>query len=114
MTEVQWFVAPLQIAEIMRESEVLTVSEDGRRIRRTAPLPPYEQVTAEIDERSLFASPFPFDVTLETLTGFFRSIAPTNCIRMRRHANSKDFRGSVFVEFEDLESAKKVGLPLMV
>lgn len=99
---------PTQVADVLRQSEVLTVSEDGKRVRRTVPLPPYEQVTAEVDERTLFAEPFPFDVTLETLTTFFRSILPVNCVRMRRHIQSKDFRGSIFVEFESVEAAEKV------
>lgn len=30
------------------------------------------------------------------------------CVRMRRHLTSKDFKGSVFVEFADKETAGKV------
>ena len=31
-----------------------------------------------------------------------------NSVRMRRHLNSKDFKGSIFLEFEDEETAEKV------
>lgn len=63
---------------------------------------------AQIDQRSLYASPFPFDTPLDAITDLFHQRAPVNCVRMRRHAESKDFRGSVFVEFADEAAAQKV------
>lgn len=63
---------------------------------------------AKIDQRSLYASPFPFKASLDAITEFFQDRAPVNCVRMRRHMESKDFRGSVFVEFSDEASAQKV------
>lgn len=32
------------------------------------------QVAREVDERSLYASPFPFDATLDALSDFFRQV----------------------------------------
>lgn len=72
------------------------------------PLGPIEEAIKAQDECSLFAAPFPFSATLEQLTAFFSKVAPVKCVRMRRHLNSRDFRGSVFVEFDTLESANKV------
>ena len=63
---------------------------------------------AQIEQRSLYASPFPFKTSLDAITEFFQAQAPVNCVRMRRHAESKDFRGSVFVEFADEAAAQKV------
>ena len=63
---------------------------------------------ALIDQRSLYASPFPFKTSLDDITEFFQDRAPVNCVRMRRHMESKDFRGSVFVEFGDEAAAQKV------
>lgn len=40
---------------------------------------------------------------------YFDQVAKVNAVRMRRHLNSKQFKGSVFVEFVDVETAKKVG-----
>ncbi len=135
-----------------------------------------DEVAAQVEERSLYASPFPFDTTLDQLMGewrwgggggccrawcagrmggcewahcvheanvlarlhsaqhpvllkiqiyctsphthalpptrpaaFFAPHAPVNSIRMRRHLHSKDFKGSVFVEFKSKEEADKVG-----
>ena len=40
---------------------------------------------------------------------FFGQAGAVNCVRMRRHLTSKDFKGSVFVEFASQEEADKVG-----
>ena len=61
-----------------------------------------------MDERSLYVAPFPYDCKLDTLTDFFSKIAPIKCVRMRRNITTKDFRGSIFVEFESKETAEKV------
>lgn len=42
------------------------------------------------------------------LLAFFSAHAPVNCVRLRRHAASKAFKGSVFVEFASLADAEKV------
>lgn len=78
-------------------------------------MPPV-QVAREVDERSLYASPFPFDATLDALSEFFRAQggATVQCVRMRRHLASKDFKGSCFVEFGSKEEADKVGVGVKV
>ncbi len=98
----------MQVAEALEGSESLTLSEDKARVRRTVALTSAEQAMMQIDQRSLYASPFPFNTTLDAITAFFSERAPVNCVRMRRHAESKDFRGSIFVEFADEETAQKV------
>lgn len=37
-----------------------------------------------------------------------RVVIQVNSVRMRRHLQSKDFKGSVFVEFADKDTAEKV------
>jgi lupus La protein len=96
------------VAEALRASESLVVSDDGRRVRRAQPIPPLEEAARAVDARSLYAGPFPYDTTLDAVTAFFSRVAAVNCVRMRRHATSKDFRGSVFVEFASEELAKEV------
>lgn len=74
---------------------------------------PVEDVVKEVDSRSIYAAPFPFDATLDSLVDFFETIGDLNCIRMRRHLTSKDFKGSIFVEFSSVEEAQRVqGLPV--
>lgn len=70
------------------------------------PFPP--QVAAEIDARSLYASPFPHTASLDALSDFFRQHGGVRCVRMRRHVTSKDFKGSVFVELDSAEEAQRV------
>ena len=90
-------ICSLQVAEVLRGSEALVVSEDGRRVRRAVALESPQEVARAIDERSLYAAPFPYSTTLDDLTAFFNRAAPVNCVRQRRHLASKDFKGSCFV-----------------
>ncbi len=80
-----------------------------------SPLPPTTQalgdaetITKSIDERSLYAAPFPFDASLDAIQDMFAGHGPVNCVRFRRHMASKDFKGSVFVEFTSKEAAEEV------
>lgn len=72
------------------------------------PLPDADTVNKSIDERSLYAAPFPFDATLDAVQDMFAKNGPVNCVRFRRHLASKDFKGSVFVEFTSKEAAEEV------
>lgn len=98
------------MAEVLRGSDSVTVSEDGKQVRRTSSILSAEDIVKQVDSRSLFASPFPFDTTLDAATAFFNTVAPVNCVRFRRHLASGDFRGSVFVEFASEELATEVRL----
>ncbi len=69
---------------------------------------PLDEAARQADERSLFVAPLPYNATLDVLTAFFNKEAPVNAVRLRRHVVSKDFRGSVFVEFASQEDAAKV------
>ena len=67
-----------------------------------------------MDARSLYASPFPFDASLDALSDFFRAAAPgLKSVRMRRWMASKDFKGSVFAEFSSVEEADAVRLAVV-
>ena len=63
---------------------------------------------AEVDARSIYAKPFPFDVTLDGLMQFWSKVAATRGVRLRRHVVSLDFKGSVFVEFDTSATAEQV------
>ena len=62
------------------------------------------------EKRLLYANPFPMTATIESLTDFFEKECDERVlsVRLRRHIASKDFKGSIFVEFATEESAKKV------
>jgi lupus La protein len=95
------------ISKVLRTSEVLQVSEDGKRVRRLAPLPEVDT----LDERSIYVKGFPqdetaADVTVESVSNFFQPYGKVLSVRLRR-TKEKRFKGSVFVEFSTVEEAKK-------
>ncbi|PRW45723.1 la 1 [Chlorella sorokiniana] len=96
------------VADALEGSSALALSEDRKRVRRAEALKAVDEVSREVDSRSLYASPFPFDATLDALSDFFRQHGEVRCVRMRRHLASKDFKGSVFVELASVEEADKV------
>lgn len=99
----------MQLAEALKESEVLEVSEDNLYVKRRTPFGSRDEAIEGMDNRSIYACPFPFDSTLEQLQTFFSQYALVKAIRLRRFLPSKDFKGSIFVEFEEPEAAQKVG-----
>eukprot|EP00232_Nephroselmis_pyriformis_P003315 CAMPEP_0182912470 /NCGR_PEP_ID=MMETSP0034_2-20130328/37532_1 /TAXON_ID=156128 /ORGANISM="Nephroselmis pyriformis, Strain CCMP717" /LENGTH=282 /DNA_ID=CAMNT_0025049145 /DNA_START=26 /DNA_END=870 /DNA_ORIENTATION=+ len=101
-----------QIAEVIKAgSTFVTLSEDSLRIKRTdfSGDTDLDAVNKAVDARSVYASPFPLTTTIESVMAFFKAAKPVVLsVRMRRHTTSKDFKGSVFVEFETPEDAKAV------
>ena len=92
------------VAALLEKSDFLTLSADRRRVRRTADLRPREVVDAEVELRSVYASPFPMTATIDDLTEFFSKHTKVLSIRLRRHLSSKDFKGSIFLELSDSAS----------
>ena len=98
-----------QVGKALKDCETVQVNPEGTRVKRLTALDP-EEAVRRVDERSLYAAPFPFDATLEQLSSFWASVGPVNGVRLRRHAASKDFKGSVFVEFQSAEAMREVRL----
>lgn len=97
------------VVAALEGSSELVISEDKTRVKRARALvEDPAQVAREIDERSLVVGPFRFDVGLEELQNLMESVGAVRSVRMRRHMHSKDFRGSVFVEFTSVEEAARV------
>ncbi|KAI8469044.1 MAG: La domain-containing protein [Monoraphidium minutum] len=96
------------VAAVLRGSESLEVAESGFQVRRKAPLPTAGEAARAVDQRSVYARPFPMDATIDQVTSFFEgAVGAVNCVRFRRHARSKDFKGSAMVEFNDPAAAEK-------
>lgn len=96
------------VVEAVSDSEIVKVNEAKDAVARRSPLEEAPD-SAVSDARTLFASPFPYDATLDAIEAAFAGASSSVlAVRLRRHATSKDFRGSVFVEFASEEEAKKV------
>ena len=80
------------VARALDTSTLLTVSCDKQRVRRNSILRPRAEVDAEVEQRSLYVSPFPMDVTIDKLREFFSRHVEVLSVRLRRHALSKDFK----------------------
>uniref|UniRef100_A0A0D9VI60 HTH La-type RNA-binding domain-containing protein n=1 Tax=Leersia perrieri TaxID=77586 RepID=A0A0D9VI60_9ORYZ len=99
----------LAVAEVLRRSPVLRVSEDGKRVGRASELLKPDEIIEQVDSRTVAASPLPYNVKLEDVQSFFTHYAKVNSVRLPRHiANKKYFCGTALIEFSEEEEAKSV------
>lgn len=97
------------VAETLRTSDFLKISEDGEKVGRKTELPKPEEVIEQLDSRTIAASPLPFDVKLEDVESFFGQFAKVNSVRLPRHvANKNLFCGTALVEFSSEEDVENV------
>jgi len=99
------------VVNLLREkSKQLECDERGEMVRRKEDLRAKEEIEEDVEKRSLYANPFPMTSTIEELQDWFEKTADERVlsVRLRRHIASKDFKGSIFVEFETKDIAEKV------
>ncbi|XP_020916757.1 lupus La protein [Exaiptasia diaphana] len=91
-------------------SKLLEVSDDDKKVRRLKSVPlPENTVEARqtAKAKTVYCKGFPKETTLDQLEEFFGTYGNVVYIMMRRVYQTKEFKGSVFVEFTTLEEAKK-------
>ncbi|KAE8675833.1 La protein 1 [Hibiscus syriacus] len=97
------------VAETLRTSSSLKVSEDGKNVGRATALLQPDELIEQLDSRTIAASPFEFNVKMEDVQAFFGQYAKVNSVRLPRHvANKKYFCGTALIEFSAEEDAQKV------
>ncbi|XP_076445112.1 lupus La protein-like [Babylonia areolata] len=91
-------------------SGLMEVNEDLTKIRRCPekPLPDNtKERREELSARSVYVKGFPEDSTLDGLMDYFEQYGKIDTILMRRHKPTKEFKGSVFVTFNNTEDEDK-------
>ncbi|XP_067843606.1 lupus La protein [Heptranchias perlo] len=90
------------------KTELLEISEDKTKIRRSPskPLPEFDEYKNSVKARSVYVKGFPTSATLDEIKDWFDESGPVENIQMRRTLQ-RQFKGSVFVVFDSLDSATK-------
>ncbi|CAG8609767.1 8950_t:CDS:2 [Paraglomus brasilianum] len=98
------------VVDALRQSpELLEVNEDGTKVRRKLPtlLPIPEQVKRGPMFKSIYAKGFSTETPdVKEITAFFEKYGKVKSVKLRKDENGK-FKGSVFVEFQTTDEARK-------
>ncbi|KAF2304477.1 hypothetical protein GH714_031910 [Hevea brasiliensis] len=105
------------VAETLRKSTSLKVSEDGKKVGRIAALLKPEEAIEQLDIRTIAASPLEYDVKREDVESFLGKYVkvidgPTSCCVKCEDAchvaDKRVFCGTALIEFSTEEDAENV------
>lgn len=90
-----------RVAKALKNSTILSLSEDGTKVCRTTPINPRENCEA----CTVYVQGLPPDATHEWLSGLFTKYGPIAYISIPRYKNTSKIKGFAFVEFDKVEGA---------
>ncbi|CAL9241417.1 unnamed protein product [Arabidopsis halleri] len=98
-----------QVANLLRTSDFLKVSNNGQRIGRGSKLSKPEKVLEQVHRRTLAASPFEYSTKMEDVASFFSQYAKVNSVRLPHHiADKRRFCGTALVEFSSEQDTEHI------
>ncbi|XP_043286533.1 la-related protein 7 [Venturia canescens] len=92
-----------RVAKAIKNSTILSLSEDGTKVCRTTPINPRENCEA----CTVYVQGLPPDATHEWLTSLFSKYGPIAYISIPRYKNTSKIKGFAFVEFDKVEGANE-------
>lgn len=95
-----------EIAKAVKDSDLVAVSDDNTKIKRTSDIPLEDTSKA----RTLYAKGYPVDddeVTIESIKAQFDSYGEVLMVRLRKDPKTKAPKGSAFIEFAAEDSVTK-------
>lgn len=95
------------VADVLRKSTVLKLSDDGQKVGRVVPLLKLEEVQAAVDARSIAVGPLRWTVTMEEVETFISQHVQVNSVRLPRYLGGRAFCGSALVETCSEDEVKK-------
>ncbi|KAG6416927.1 hypothetical protein SASPL_124368 [Salvia splendens] len=88
------------VAETLKTSTFLKISDDGKKVGRVTELPKPEEVIKQADDRTIDASPLAYDVKLEQVESFFSHNVKVHSVWLPRHAaDNRLLCGTTLIEF---------------
>ncbi|XP_058113998.1 la protein 1-like [Magnolia sinica] len=97
------------VAEILKKSSFLRLSEDGKRVGRITEMSKLEEVIEQVDTRTIAVSPLEYNAKHDDVEVFFNQHGKVNSVRLPRHvADKRCFSGTALIEFATEEDAKHV------
>ncbi|KOX80581.1 La-related protein 7 [Melipona quadrifasciata] len=92
-----------RIAKAVQVSTILSLSEDGMKVRRVTPI----IIKGNTDECTVYVQNLPPDADHETLSSIFSQYGQVVYVSIPRFKINRKIKGFAFVEFDTVEGAKK-------
>ncbi|XP_067008323.2 la-related protein 7 [Anabrus simplex] len=91
------------LAKALKNSEMLTVSEDGTKICRVTPV----KVKENVDDCTIYVEQLPPDADHDWLRGIFSAYGKVAYVSIPKYRGSGKVKGFAFVEFDTPEEANR-------
>lgn len=91
------------IGTALKQSELLQISEDGKRVKRTKPV----SSPKNIDDRTVYVECLPHNVDHEWVKKIFSTCGQVLYVSIPRYKSTGDPKGFAFIEFDSVEAANK-------